>query len=72
MGPLPPDLKGTRVYCVRCDQLIHPDEPYDTHIHHGASGPGSTTHTHKQCPKRPRRPTPGPANRSQPKPDHRP
>ncbi|GHH87129.1 hypothetical protein GCM10018793_61740 [Streptomyces sulfonofaciens] len=58
--------------CVRCDQGIRPGEPYDSHIHHGASGPGTTNYSHKQCPKRPRRPAPEPANRPEPAPDRRP
>lgn len=37
-------------YCTRCDQVIRPDEPYDTHVHHGATMAGHTTYSHRQCP----------------------
>ena len=37
-------------FCVRCDQPIRPGEPYDTHIHHGATLAGCTNHSHQTCP----------------------
>jgi hypothetical protein len=36
--------------CVRCDQGIRPDEPYDAHVHHGATPAGWTNYSHRSCP----------------------
>ncbi len=36
-------------YCVRCDLPIKPGEPYDTHLHHGATLAGCTNYSHQTC-----------------------
>ncbi|GHJ40413.1 hypothetical protein Sm713_60220 [Streptomyces sp. TS71-3] len=38
------------MFCVRCDRPIRQGEPYDTHVHHGATGAGTTNYSHKRCP----------------------
>lgn len=37
--------------CVRCDQGIRPDEPYDSHHHDSASLAGRINHSHQLCPQ---------------------